>query len=89
MSKNIGGASLFEGGDANEGVEKTCDASHHYERDPQVSNRHQDGADLKGLAAVLHELHGLPIGVQYAALATVVIIVIASLIAGCYMVSHF
>lgn len=46
-------------------------------------------ADLKGLAAVLHELHGLPIGVQYAALATVVIIVIASLIAGCYMVSHF
>ncbi|MFR0581963.1 hypothetical protein ACLUXQ_05660 [Limosilactobacillus mucosae] len=51
-----------------------------------MSNRHQDGADLKGLAAVLH---GLPIGVQYAALATVVIIVIASLIAGCYMVSHF
>ncbi|MGE9968101.1 hypothetical protein ACQRAZ_10630 [Limosilactobacillus mucosae] len=50
-----------------------------------MSNRHQDGADLKGLAAV----HGLPIGVQYAALATVVIIVIASLIAGCYMVSHF
>ena len=54
-----------------------------------MSNRHQDGADLKGLAAVLHELHGLPIGVQYAALATVVIIVIASLLAGCYMVSHF
>ncbi|MDX2312301.1 hypothetical protein NDN42_08645 [Limosilactobacillus mucosae] len=54
-----------------------------------MSNRHQDGADLKGLAATLHKLHGLPIGVQYAALATVVIIVIASLIAGCYMVSHF
>ena len=44
---------------------------------------------VKGFAAVLHELHGLPIGVQYAALATVVIIVIASLIAGCYVVSHF
>ena len=54
-----------------------------------MSNRHQDGADLKGLAAVLHGLHGLPIGVQYATLATVVIIVIASLIAGCYMVSQF
>ncbi|WP_294544716.1 hypothetical protein [uncultured Limosilactobacillus sp.] len=55
-----------------------------------MSNRqHQDGVDLKGLAAVLHELHGLPIGVQYAALAVVVIIVIASLIAGCWMVSHF
>lgn len=47
-----------------------------------MSNRHQDGVDLKGLAAVLHELHGLPIGVQYAALAVVVIIVIASLVAG-------
>jgi hypothetical protein len=44
-----------------------------------VSNRHQDGVDLKGLAAVLHELHGLPIGVQYAVLAVVVIIVIASI----------
>ena len=54
-----------------------------------MSNRHHDGVDLKGLAAVLHELHGLPIGVQYAALAVVVIIVIASLIAGCWMVSHF
>ncbi|WP_270361326.1 hypothetical protein [Limosilactobacillus mucosae] len=54
-----------------------------------MSNRHQDGVDLKGLAAVLHELHGLPIGVQYAALAVVVIIVIASLITGCWMVSHF
>lgn len=52
-----------------------------------MSNRHQDGVDLKGLAAVLHELHGLPIGVQYAALAVVVIIVIVSLIAGCWMVS--
>ncbi|MFR0514740.1 hypothetical protein ACLUYC_06630 [Limosilactobacillus mucosae] len=32
-----------------------------------MSSRHQDGADLKDLAAVLHELHGLPIDVQYAA----------------------
>ena len=54
-----------------------------------MSNRHQDGVDLKGLATVLHELHGLPIGVQYAVIAVVVIIVIASLIAGCWMVSHF
>ena len=33
LSKNIGSASLFEGSDANEGVEKIHDASHHYERD--------------------------------------------------------
>lgn len=64
----------YKGSDANEGVE-TMRATL-----PNI---------MKGIAAVLHELHGLPIGVQYTALAVVVIIVIASLIAGCWMVSHF
>ena len=79
----------YKGSDANEGVETMRATLPNIMKGIQSVNRHQDGVDLKGLAAVLHELHGLPIGVQYAALAVVVIIVIASLIAGCWMVSHF